>query len=277
MAGNAHRAVTAIVLLSAALGCAASARAEVNVAVPKDHVADEAHLLDAATYKKLDDYLTELENKTGAQVILLTLPTIEGEEIVSFAQRHFDRWKLGQKGKDNGAIIVLALKERRAWIHTGYGLEGALPDGWCGSAVRKVRDEYFRAGKYAEGLHDLVLAVANKVADEQGVKLEGVPEVRHREDRDSSATVILVLCVLGVVIWLYIQRRRYYRRVWRTGSLSQGGFWGSLLQEMARNSSSSNWSGGSFGGGFGGGSSGGGSFGGGGGGSSGGGGGGASW
>ena len=104
----------------------------------------------------------------------------------------------------------------------------------------------------------------------------GHPEVRHREDRDNSATVILVLCVLGVVIWLYIQRRRYYRRVWR-GGLNDTGFWGSLLQEMARNSSSSNWSGGSFGGGFGGGSSGGGSFGGGGGGSSGGGGGGASW
>lgn len=276
MAGNARRAFVATVLLWAALGSAAPARAEVNVEVPKDHVADEAHLLDAATYRKLDDYLTELEKKSGAQVILLTLPTIDGEDIVAFAQRHFDRWKLGQKGKDNGALIVLALKERRAWIHTGYGLEGALPDGWCGSAVRKVRDEYFRAGKYNQGLHELVLAVANKVADEQGVKLEGVPEVRHREERDSSSTVILALCVLGGVIWLYIQRQRYYRRVWR-GRRSEAGFWGSLAQEMTRNSSRSNWSSGSFGGGFGGGSSGGGSFGGGGGGSSGGGGGGASW
>jgi len=95
MAGNACRAVAAVVMLWGTLSSAVAARAEINVEVPKDHVADEAHLLDAATYQKLDAYLTELENKTGAQVILLTKPTIDGEDVVAFSQRHFDRWKLG--------------------------------------------------------------------------------------------------------------------------------------------------------------------------------------
>lgn len=276
MLGNSRSVAAWVAALWVALAGAPWVRAEVNIDPPRDYVVDQADLLDPAMRGKLDGYLQELEQKTGAQVILLTVPSTEGEDIVAFAQRHFDRWKLGQKGKDNGAIIVLAPRDRRARIHTGYGLEGALPDGWCGSAVRKVRDQHFRAGEYAQGLHDLTVAVANQVADEQGVKLSGVPAIRHQSDRDSSAPVIIVLCLLGIMIWLYVQRRRHYRRVWR-GGRNDAGFWGSLIQEMARGSSRSSWSGGSFGGGFGGGSSGGGSFGGGGGGSSGGGGGGASW
>ena len=158
------------------------------------------------------------------------------------------------------------LADRKVRIHTGYGLEGALPDSWIGSLSRKTAEQYFRQKKYSEGLYHLTAAVANKAADDAGVKLTGAPNERHVAPQNNAspaqntATVIFILLVFAFVMY------RAYRQ---SGSSSgwfggPGGFGG-------------------FGGGFGGGGFGGGSFGGGGGGSfggggsSGGGGGGASW
>jgi len=254
---------------------AGRAAAEVTVRDPGTRVVDEARVIDANTKQKLERYLEELEQKTTAQVKVLTVREDEGEDIASFAQRHFDLWKLGKKGKDNGALIVLDVGDHKVRIHTGYGLEGALPDAFCGTLSRKVRDEFFRAGRYSEGIHEMAVAVANKVADEQGVKLEGVPDIRHQVNAatNSSAAFVLLILAAIVIFFVYVSmRRQHHRRMWR-GDLTDRWYWGRVLGEIAA-SGAATWGSGSggSGGGFGGG---GGSFGGGG--SSGGGGGGASW
>jgi len=152
------------------LCCAALARAEVTIRDPGTRVVDQAQIIELAIRQRLEDYLAELERKTTAQIKVLTIRTADGEDIADFGQRHYELWKLGQKGKDNGALVVIDVDEHKIRIHTGYGLEGPLPDSWCGSLWRKIRDQYFKAGRYSDGINELTVALANKVADDLGVQ-----------------------------------------------------------------------------------------------------------
>jgi uncharacterized protein len=273
MDGSATARALCLALIAVAL--VARAQAEVTVRDPGTRIVDEAHVIDADTIQKLDGYLEELEQKTTAQVKVLTVRNDDGEDIASFAQRHFDLWKLGEKGNDNGALVILDVDDHKIRIQTGYGLEGSLPDSFCGTLSRKIRDDFFRSGHYSEGIYRLTVSVANKIADDQSVKLVGVPDIRHDVPENSSyaALFMLLLFAAFMIFMVYsAMRRERHRQVWR-GDLTDISYWGRVLGDVAAIGGST-WSGGSGGssGGFGGG---GGSFGGGG--SSGGGGGGASW
>jgi uncharacterized protein len=264
--------------LAAALALApCRALAAVDVQDPGTFVVDRAGVLDAGTRQKLETLLKQLEQKTTTQIKLLTVPSLEGEDIFTFSQRHADRWKLGQKGKDNGALIVFALKDRRVRIHTYYGLEGTLPDSWIGTLSRQIAQEYFRPGNYSEGLDQMVRSVVQRVADEEGVKLDDAPPPRFmpapeaRLERYFLCAFVLLLIAIPALFTLFRGRQRRSRRkrgYWDWGGVfvPPTGNWGSF------SSRGGGFGSGGFGGGFGGG---GGSFGGGG--HSGGGGGGASW
>ena len=117
----------AFILLTSLL-CSTTVYGEILISDPGTYVVDTAGVIQTSDRRQLEGWLRELEQKTTAQVKVLTVQTTEGEDIFSFVQRHAEAWKLGQKGKDNGALIALALQERRVRIHTGYGLEGVLPD-----------------------------------------------------------------------------------------------------------------------------------------------------
>jgi len=280
MVGKPRGAFLSFIFLAAVLHVPCAALAEVTIADPGTFVVDDAGLVDAATKDRIEKYLKELEQKTTAQVKVLTVKTTGDEDIVPFAQRHFVLWKLGQKGKDNGALVVLDLGHRRVRVHTGYGLEGPLPDSWCGTLSRKVRDQFFRAGQYSQGLETMAVSIANKVADDAGVKLTGVPDIRHRAPENDQIIFWIVIIVVVLFVIFNARRNARHRRAWR-GGYNDSMLWGATLNDLLRGGGGpgrSNWSGGysdyggSFGGGF---DSGGGSFGGGG--DSGGGGGGASW
>jgi uncharacterized protein len=233
----------------------------ITIRDPGTFVVDAAHMLRPDTMQSLEDLLAKLEQATNDQVKVLTIPMLGGEDVFSFAQRHYDLWKLGEKKKSNGALIVVAVQEHKIRIHTGYGLEGALPDSWCGSLSREAAEKYFRVGNYNDGINFLTVAVVNKVADEANVKIAGAPNIRHVAQNDSILPLVFVVAFFVLAfVFMYYQRRNKGVSGWG----NSGGWY-------------SGSSGGSFGGGWGGsgGGFGGGSFGGGG--SSGGGGGGASW
>jgi len=252
------------------LALASTARAEVTIDKPDAFVMDRANVMDERTKRKLSGWLAELKQKTSAEVIVLTVPTTEGEDIFGFAQRHAERWGLGQKGKDNGVLIAVAVKDRKYQVQVGYGLEGVLPDSWCGSLARAAFVPSFRQRNYAHGIYTGTVAIANKIADESNVSLSGVPDIRHRARNVPAGGLacgsVMPLIVLFVVISSVSRRARYGNR-WGGGGLLAGLFWGSVLSGALRGGRSS-WGGGGFGGGFGGGSfggfGGGGSFGGGG-------------
>jgi len=285
MRGSAARHFSLLFAAAALLALPQAALAQrATVADTGRFVVDTAEVIEPQTRARIEEWLKQLEAKTTAQVKILTVKSLGDEDVFSFSQRHFDLWKLGKKGQENGALIVFSLEPHRVRIHTGYGLEGALPDSWCGTLSRDIANRFFKAGNYSAGLEQLAAAVVNKVADEYHVAILGVPAVRHQGPVELSwgglfcilfFLVIFIPSLMALVVYL---SKREGRENWRRGRhrpASWGSSWQSLFPPGGSSWTSS--SGGGFGGGFGGGGSfgGGGAFGGGG--SSGGGGGGASW
>lgn len=262
------RSFRTLLVLVGVLAIGASALAAPPLPVPRTHVADYGNLIDPKTEREIDGYLTELEQKTGAQVIILTVQTTGGEDIFDYTFSIAEQWKLGQKGKDNGALVCVAKDEQKARVEVGYGLEGVLPDAWCKAMEDQLFVPNFKKGDYATGLREGAVAIANQIADSDGVQLSGIPATRVRRHGNRVAvtsgcsSVIFLIIIISIVSRIFRRRGRYYRS-WGGGGLLEGMIIGSMLGGMGRRSGWSNWGGG---GGFGGGGFGGGSFGGGGGG-----------
>ena len=124
-------------------------------------VTDNANILSAETRRLLSDTLKMHEIRTTNQVAILTIPTLDGENIEDYANRVFNEWKLGQRDKDNGVLIVVVPDERRMRIEVGYGLEGILPDLAAGRIIQHIMAPKFRNGDYDGGVTDGALAVTN--------------------------------------------------------------------------------------------------------------------
>lgn len=244
-------------------------------APPKQYVEDLAQKIDAKAKEKLLGYLQELEQKTGVQFIVLTVPTTGGEPIERFALRLAESWKLGQKGKDNGLLLVVAVNDRKYRFETGYGLEGPLPDGLLGTIGRRYLVPHFRRGDYSKGIHDGVAAVLDTLSKHYNVKLSGVPNVRPERTnvqigrRQAAGGLGIGFFIVLIAIIAVLSRLGRYWLAWWGLSTYFG-------HPRVFRSGRGGWGGG-FGGGFGGGGGGFGGFGGGGGGSFGGGGSSGSW
>jgi uncharacterized protein len=130
-------------------------------------VVDDAELLKPQTREKLSAAMKAHEDATGDQIALLTVPTIGGEGIEEYATRVFEAWKLGQKGKDNGVLVVIVPQDRKMRIEVGYGLEGTLTDVAASRIIRDLMTPRFKAGEFDQGTEDGVLAVI--------AQLEGKP------------------------------------------------------------------------------------------------------
>ncbi|MBW1725729.1 MAG: TPM domain-containing protein [Deltaproteobacteria bacterium] len=201
---------------------------------PPRYVVDLAGIIDDATENRLNGYLQELEQKTTAQEVILTIPSLEGESIedLSLTIAH-DKWKLGQKGKDNGVLLLISLKDQKYRIEVGYGLEGVLPDSLVGSLGRDLLVPYFRKGEYSTGIFTTALAIANKIAEASGVQIEGMPSVRYStqpaekgEPAGIFNTIITIafLIVLGI---LFIKNPRLFLMLLLFSSMGgRRGSWG---------------------------------------------------
>ena len=136
-------------------------------------VYDFAGLIDANDRQVIRTTLQQLEALTTAQVKVVTLPSLDGGEIRDFANRLFQGWGIGIKGKDNGVLLLMVQDERKIWIEAGYGLEGALPDGRVGRLLDENVIPDFKRGQFSAGLREGALAVAQIVAAEYKVSLPG--------------------------------------------------------------------------------------------------------
>ncbi len=250
-------AVLAFLLL---LSSAAGASTPKPPAMPRDYVVDLAGILKPNVSQKLNAMLQELERKTTAQVLVLTVQSLDGQSLEEFSVETKEQWKLGQKGKDNGVLIVVAVQDRKYRLEVGYGLEGILPDSTVGSIGRQYFVPYFRQGDYGTGLYAGTLAVANIIAHDAGVEIADMPRMARPEGsvntRGQRIPPFFVVIALVVAVILFVTHPKQCFLIMLMNSMGGRG----------------GWSGG--GGGFGGG---GGSFGGGGGGSGGGGGASGSW
>ena len=232
-------------------------------------VNDFAHVVDSASASEIDRMSRALQAKTGDVVVVATVPTVEPYgSVEQYAVKMFENRGrgIGDKAKDNGVLILLAMKERRVRVEVGYGVEQWITDGFAGETSRQVMAPEFAAGRFGNGLRLGTERIVGRIAQGRGVSLEGVRVPRAARQRDNTPFPIW-LFILGFIVLLIVSRigggsRR--RRFW-----GGPGGWSSGVGPFG-----GGWGGGGFGGrggGFGGG------FGGFGGGSSGGGGGGASW
>ncbi len=155
------RLLATVLAVMAAWGAAA-----LEVPYLAGRVNDQAGLLDDAFESQLDEQLRQLEDGTGAQVVVLTVPSLEGDPIEDFSMRVAETWKLGQKGVDNGVLIVIARDERRVRIEVGYGLEPVLTDALSGRIIDSLMTPKFRAGDFDGGVADAVGAIATAIRGE---------------------------------------------------------------------------------------------------------------
>jgi uncharacterized protein len=266
-----HRLACVAALVVVGLASPALA-APAPVPVLSEPVHDFAGVIDAASAARIDQISRSLQRGTGDVIVVVTIDTYQPDygDIRDYAVKLFENHGrgIGDKEKDNGLLVVLAVKDRKVWVEVGYGLEGAITDGFAGETSRLYMAPAFREGNYGAGLLAGVTRFAARVAEERGVAIDDLPTLAVERPRPESIPIptwALLLLLLVFIMMVRASRDSYRgsRRHRRGGGTVH---WGG----------GSNWSGWGGGGSFGGGSFGGG-FGGFGGGGSGGGGGGASW
>jgi uncharacterized protein len=200
------RCVVLFALLFAALN--STLAFALDVPPLRARVNDLAGMLSPATAQTLEQRLADFERETGHQIAVLTIPSLEGDAIEDFGIRVAEAWKIGKKGFDNGAILVIAQKERKLRIEVGYGLEGVLPDAIASRIIREVIVPRFRDGDFSGGI------VAGVNAILQVTKGEALPEAARRANgqraaqRGSLTTVLMITAILALFIGM-TQRRLF--------------------------------------------------------------------
>ena len=148
-------------------------------------VTDNADILSRDTRRAIAESLKAHEQKTGNQIAVLTIRSLEGESIEEYAVAVFNAWKLGQKGKDNGILVVVAPNDRRMRIEVGYGLEGILPDGLAGSIIRTVMTPQFKTGNYNVGIQAGIQAIIDVL---EGGKLTAVESTAAGKEKEKATS-----------------------------------------------------------------------------------------
>jgi uncharacterized protein len=260
------------ILLAVAMSVAAEPIASLHAS---NYVDDFAGVLDAATQARLNDLCRQVEQKAHAQIAIVTVKSLDGQDESSYSLALYQKWGIGSNKTNRGVLILLAIADRKRFIQVGYGLEPILPDGKVGGFGREAVP-LLRSGDYAGAVTLLTARVASVIAEDAGVTLDNQPRVPVPQRRPAphggiGPSIFVIFFIFFILISIL-------RAIFGRGGLRGGGgsgFFSGLLWAMLF--SNMGGRGGGFGGGGFGGGGGGGGFGGFGGGSSGGGGAGGSW
>jgi uncharacterized protein len=237
----------AIVLLALPLSLLAEPVSQLH---PTDYVNDFAHVLDPTTIAQLDNICQQLDQKAHAQIAVVTINSLDGSDIESYAVALYKQWGIGSKATDHGVLILLAVQDRRYRIEVGYGLEPILTDGKVGGIGREAVP-LLRQSDYKGAVTLMTSRVADVIAQDAGIELTGDrPQLpaQLRARPQLSGKQLLILGVIVLIVLLTPLRKILFYLLLFGGGGGGGGYGG----------------GGSFGGGgggfggFGGGSSGGG-------------------
>jgi len=275
---SAHRYVATLWLLVFVLLAATRSWAQPETPELTRPVNDFANVIDPDSERQLESLIRALQETTGDVVVVATIDSLEGEDVYQYAERMFrNRGKgIGQAGKDNGLLVLAAVKDRQLKVEVGYDLEQFITDGFAGETIRQEIAPRFRQGAYGAGLVAGVQRIIGRIGEGRNVAIPGAPrtpERRRSQGGGSGGNVFILMIVLFILINGIAGRLgRGRRRRWG------GGPWSGWSSGVGPFGGGFGGGGGGFGGGFGGfGGGGGGGFGGFGGGRSGGGGAGGSW
>ena len=190
------RCLAVLALLFALIHCALSFA--LDVPPLRGRVNDYADLMTPARAQALEQRFEQFENESGHQIAVLTIRSLEGEDIEGFSIRVAENWKIGKKGFDNGAILVIAQNDRKLRIEVGYGLEGVLPDAIASRIIREVIVARFRDGDFAGGVEAGAEAIMKAASGEP------LPETaRATKRRGALASPIVEVIPLLLLLGLY--------------------------------------------------------------------------
>ena len=199
------RRIRCALVVAAVIACLARTGAAQDVPFLTGRVVDDAHVLSDGARDKLNAALKAHEDATTDQVVVLTVPTIGSDDIENYANTVFHTWKLGQKGKDNGVLVVVVPNDHKMRIEVGYGLEGTLPDGAAGAIIRTWMTPAFKAGNFDKGIEDGVAAVIAKLEGHEPTGLTPMaPAARSASQRFSFRAPTMpwtVRIILGFFIF----------------------------------------------------------------------------
>jgi uncharacterized protein len=217
--------------LAALLLLAVPARA-LDFPEPRGYVNDFAGVLDAGDSARLEGELKGLDSAKGIQIAVATVPDLQGADPETFAGELYRKWGIGKKGSDKGVLFLVAVKERKARIEPGYGLEGVLPDGLCGRILRDHSVPYFKEGRWSPGIVAGVEAVVARLSGDG----RALPE--DDDGREGASPLVLLILIVFVVIAVALRsrygpppssgwrRRSRWDDGWSSGGFSGGGGFG---------------------------------------------------
>lgn len=198
MAMNTRRRLTFLMAICCfvLLWCPVSAA----VVSPTDafYVYDGAQVLSEETEQYILKNSRELDSKTGAQIVVVTIPSLEGEALEEYATDLFRQWGIGAAEKNNGLLLLCTVEDRQFRVEVGYGLEGDLPDGKTG----RMQDTYIipllKEDRFDEGIKNGYTAFLQEVSAVYNVSITGETPVSYEDEEDDSAIFICLLLSLGV-------------------------------------------------------------------------------
>ncbi len=228
---------------------------KLKIPQPTGYVNDFAGIISYENKSGLNSYLTELDKKTGVQIAVVTLSSLQGNAVEDVALDIGRKWGIGQKGKNNGIVILVATGDRKMRIEVGYGLEGIIPDGKAG----RIRDDYmipqFKQGNMEKGIINGTIAVASEIATAYKVQMpaefnsfasELSQAPTSSEKRKSSSLDFIILIIF--IIFFILSPRNF---LWFLLGFAGGGSsnYGSGFGGGSSGDSFGGFGGGSFGGG----------------------------
>ena len=203
------------------------------------YVNDYAGILSDETKAKLAALSSEIEAKTTSQLAILTLDTTAPLDIETYAVKLFEKWGIGQKGKDNGVLILVAVKDRQVRIEVGYGLEGAIPDALAKNIIEKSMLPFFKRGDYSSGILQAAAVVSKLIAGEYNVEISELENIKIAVSSKQPSIFDFLFIIFVIIMLIRARIFWFFPMSGRVGGRS-GGYW------------SGTGSSGGFGGGFGG-------------------------
>lgn len=160
------------------------------------HVHDEAHVLSTSVVDHLETQLKQYEDSTSNQLAVLIINSLDGDVLEEYSMRVAEKWRLGQKEKDNGALLLVVVSDRKMRIETGQGLEAVLTDAVCNRIIRNILAPAFRKDDYdggiTAGLEAMIAAIGGEfVADED--------DIHRSEDLTWSEKLLIGAFIFGIL------------------------------------------------------------------------------
>ncbi|HPR17301.1 MAG TPA: TPM domain-containing protein [Candidatus Cloacimonadota bacterium] len=185
-----------------------SSLSALGVPALKGHVNDYANVLTSQQKTKLESYLTNYEQATSIQVALLTIKSLQGENLENYSMQVAEKWKLGQKEQDNGVLLLVAMQEKKLRIEVGYGLEGTLTDAKSGYIIRNYIVPSFKTGDYFNGISAGIGAITGVLSKDLVITDEQIAQSQKEEESSGVQIPFVFLVILFMAVFGGFGRRR---------------------------------------------------------------------